>query len=124
LRFPRKPISAPPFFSHSRFFPKIKPNYEISRLAHSDSDAPLTKYLGSDKWKMLPTNSPSNFCRGFLELYDAKLRKLGYSFIGNMQQVTTPGNVPLYYLFFASKHKLGEKIWNDTLKRVNDPELF
>jgi hypothetical protein len=33
LRFPRKPISAPPFFSHSRFFPKIKPNYEISRLA-------------------------------------------------------------------------------------------
>jgi hypothetical protein len=50
---------------------------------------------------------------------------LGYNFVGNLQQVTTPGNVPLYYLFFASKHKLGEKFWNDTLKRVNaQPELF
>ena len=93
-------------------------------LVRSDSEAPLTKYLGSDEWKNIPTNSPSNFCRGFLELYEAQLRKLRYNFIGNIQQVTTPGNVPLYYLFFASKHQLGEKFWNETLKRVNEPELF
>ncbi|HEU6449282.1 MAG TPA: three-Cys-motif partner protein TcmP [Verrucomicrobiae bacterium] len=93
-------------------------------LAQANSEAPLTKYLGSDEWKTLPTNSPSNFCRGFLELYEAQLRKLGYKFIGKIQQVTTLGNVPLYYLFFASKHQLGEKFWNDTLKRVNEPELF
>ena len=93
-------------------------------LARSDSKAPLTKYLGSEKWKQLPTNSPSNFCRGFLKLYETQLREIGYTFIGNLQQVTTPGNVPLYYLFFASKHQLGEKFWNDTLKRVNEPELF
>lgn len=93
-------------------------------LVRSGSEAPLTKYLGSEKWKQLPTNSPSNFCRGFLELYEAQLQNIGYNFVGNVQQVTTPGNVPLYYLFFASKHQLGEKFWNETLKRVNAPELF
>lgn len=93
-------------------------------LARSGADSPLTRYLGSDEWKRIPTNSPSNFCRGFLELYEEQLRRLDYNFVGNLQQVTTPGNVPLYYLFFASKHPLGEKFWNDTLKRVNEPELF
>lgn len=93
-------------------------------LTHVDSEAPLTKYLGSDQWKSLPTNSPSNFCRAFLKLYESELHQLDYKFVGNLQQVTTPGNVPLYYLFFASKHPLGEKFWNDTLKRVNEPELF
>lgn len=94
-------------------------------LTQAGSDAALTRYLGSEEWKKVPTNSPSNFCRGFLELYETQLRRLDYNFVGNLQQVTTPGNVPLYYLFFASKHKLGEKFWNDTLKRVNaQPELF
>lgn len=92
-------------------------------LSRSGPEAPLTRYLGSDEWRNVPTNSPSNFCRGFLALYEAQLRRLGYDFVGNLQQVTTPGNVPLYYLFFASKHPLGEKFWNDTLKRVNEPEL-
>jgi hypothetical protein len=59
-----------------------------------------------------------------LELYETQLRNLGYNFIGNLQQVTTPGNVPLYYLIFASKNQLGEKFWNETLKRVNEPTLF
>lgn len=94
-------------------------------LVQSGADAALTRYLGSDEWKNVPTNSPSNFCRGLLELYETQLRRLGYNFVGNLQQVTTPGNVPLYYLFYASKHKLGEKFWNDTLKRVNaQAELF
>jgi three-Cys-motif partner protein len=92
-------------------------------LTQSGSDAPLTRYLGTEEWKKLPTNSPSNFCRGFLELYEMQLRQLGYNFVGNFQQVTTPSNVPLYYLFYASKSQLGEKFWNDTLKRVNEPEL-
>jgi len=93
-------------------------------LIRSGANAPLSRHLGSEEWKQLPTNSPSNFVRGYLELYEAQLRKLGYNFVGNLQQVATPGNVPLYYLFYASKHPLGEKFWNDTLKRVNEPELF
>jgi three-Cys-motif partner protein len=93
-------------------------------LAKSGPEAPLTKYLDTAEWAKIPTNSPSNFCRGFLELYEAQLSKIGYKFVGNLQQVTTPGNVPLYYLIFASKHQLGEKFWNETLKRVNEPELF
>jgi len=92
-------------------------------LKHSGPDAPLTKYLGSDKWKILPANSPSNFSREFLRLYEAQLRLIGYNYVGNLQQVTTPGNVPLYYLSFASKNQLGEKFWNETLRRVNEPEL-
>jgi three-Cys-motif partner protein len=93
-------------------------------LAQSGPDAPLTKYLGSDEWTELPTNSPSNFCRGFLKLYETRLHKIGCKFVGDYQQVTTPGNVPLYYLFFASKHSLGKQFWDETLKRVNEPTLF
>lgn len=93
-------------------------------VSQTGPDAALTQYLGSEDWKKLSTNTPSNFCRGFLELYEAQLRRLGYNFVGNLQQVITPGNVPLYYLFFASKHKLGKQFWNETLERVNaQPEL-
>ena len=92
-------------------------------LTRSGHEAPLTKYLGSEGWKNVPSNTASNFCRGFLKLYETQLRGIGYEFVGNLQQVTTPGNVPLYYLFFASKNQLGEKFWNETLKRVNEPEL-
>jgi hypothetical protein len=42
---------------------------------------------------------------------------LGYNFAGKVQQAATSGNVPLCYLFFA----LGQKLWNETLMRVNDP---
>ena len=72
----------------------------------------------------MPKHSVPNFCRGFLELYEQELRAIGYNFVGKMKEVRTSGNVPLYYLFFASRHPLGEKFWNETLKRVNEPELF
>lgn len=102
---------------------------DIKRNLHNyvtklGADAPFTKYLGCDEWKNLPQNSASNFCRGFWELYKKQLKHVGYEFVGDTQQVTTPGNVPLYYLLFASKHQLGEKFWNETLRRVNEPELF
>ena len=93
-------------------------------LAKSGPDAPFSKYLGCDEWEKLPRNSAPSFCSRFWELYKRQLDRLGYGFIGDTQQVTSPGNVPLYYLLFASKHKLGEQFWNDTLKRVNEPELF
>ena len=93
-------------------------------LAKSGPDAPLTNYLGCDDWKKLAQNSAPSFCRGFWELYKRQLARIGYEFVGDTQQVTSPGNVPLYYLLFASKHELGEKFWNETLKRVNQPELF
>lgn len=78
----------------------IKRNFH-NYLTHSGPDAPLTEYLGSDEWIKLPINSPSNFCRAFLDLYKHQLAKLHYEFVGDLEQVTTPGNVPLYYLFFA-----------------------
>ncbi len=93
-------------------------------VRHTDADAPLTVYLGRDSWRQLPTNSPAKFCRGLIQIYQSQLRQLGYTSFGNIQQVTTPKNLPLYYLLFASKHKLGEKFWNETLRRINVPELF
>ncbi len=92
-------------------------------LEQTGEDAPLTRYLGSEQWVDLPKNTVANFCRGFLELYEQQLRGIGYNFVGKTKEVRTPGNVPLYYLFFASRHQLGEKFWNDTLKRVNAPEF-
>ena len=93
-------------------------------IQHTDDQAPLTLYLGCDQWKALPSNKPAAFCRGLFEIYRRQLSKLGYNFVGHYQRVTTAKNVPLYYLLFASKQQLGEKFWNETLRRVNEPELF
>lgn len=93
-------------------------------VRHTDAAAPLTVYSGCDSWKQLPKNSPAHFCRGLIQIYQTQLQQLGYSFVGNIQQVTTSKNLPLYYLLFASKSQLGEKFWNETLRRVNAPELF
>lgn len=108
---------------------KMPAGHDIKRnihnyIQHTDDQAPLTLYLGCDQWKALPSNKPAAFCRGLFEIYRRQLSKLGYNFVGHYQRVTTAKNVPLYYLLFASKQQLGEKFWNETLRRVNEPELF
>jgi len=62
--------------------------------------------------------------RALIDYYKAKLAKLGYVVINDQQQTVreplirnTERNAPLYRLIFASKHPLGNKIWNDVTKR-------
>ena len=61
-----------------------------------------------------------------LELYKAQLRSIGYGQIkdlsGNQNLecrdilVRGPKNIPLYYLVFASKHRIAYKFWDDIQK--------
>lgn len=100
----------------------IKRNFR-NYIRQTGPTSPFSRYLGCDEWTSIGTNTAANFCRGLIEMFEKQLRNLGYQFVGNKHQVKGPNNVPLYYLFFASKHQLGEKFWNDALRRLNAPEL-
>ena len=62
--------------------------------------------------------------RALIDYYKSKLSDLGYVVINDQQQTVreplirnTERNAPLYRLIFASKHSLGNKIWNEVTKK-------
>lgn len=62
--------------------------------------------------------------RMLIDYYKAKLAKLGYVVINDRQQTVreplirnTETHAPLYRLVFASKHPLGNKIWNEVTSK-------
>lgn len=62
--------------------------------------------------------------RTLIDYYKSKLRHLGYVVINDSEQLVseplvrnTKRNAPLYRLIFASKHSLGNKIWNEVTKK-------
>jgi hypothetical protein len=64
--------------------------------------------------------------QGLLNVMWRQLRSLGYA--DHEISVRTPAmknasNVVLYYLIFASKHQLGDEIWNSVTKNAPSPQL-
>jgi len=49
----------------------------------------------------------------FLKLYKQQLKSIGYNHFGELKRISMGGVNPLYLLFFASKHSLGVKFWNE-----------
>jgi three-Cys-motif partner protein len=55
------------------------------------------------------------------DLYTSQLRTIGYGEITDLSDageilVRGPKNIPLYYLFLASKHRIAYKLWNQIQK--------
>jgi three-Cys-motif partner protein len=80
---------------------------------HPDADeqSALTKFLGNEEWKKLPTDNPRNFFLGVLDLYKQRLGSLG--FVAGGREV----------LIFASKSPRAQDFWDKSLKGVLPPEL-
>lgn len=57
--------------------------------------------------------------RQFLEFWKSKIRGLGYTELRDtMEDVRGDKNQPLYWLFFASKHQLGQDLW-DKIRNIS-----
>jgi len=109
-------------------------NYPLQAINRSYKDAMggndevFNDYFGTDEWKgiILKQKSPHNIATRLLPLYKKQLAKIGYihtddlnvlsSFQSDEILVKGPRNIPLYYLFLASKDPLGNKLWQEIKK--------
>jgi len=83
----------------------------------------LTRFVGTNSWTKFIDRSPADFVRGVLDLYKEQLRKLEYLLGTHEVVIKTQQGTPLYLLVFASRNALGVRFWDETMKRVQDPQF-
>lgn len=85
----------------------------------------LDEFFGTTDWRKIyqgACGQPSRCIRGFLDLYQDNLRRLGYADTDQVHEelVRSAGGQKLYYLIFASRHPLGHQFWKQAAeKRVS-----
>jgi len=107
------------------------PVHAINRAyvdALSGNDRVFNDYFGTSKWKeeVLKMKGLRNVATKLLPLYKQQLYEIEYRHIEDLDisspfksdeiLVTGPKNIPLYYLFLASKNPLGNKLWQEIKK--------
>jgi three-Cys-motif partner protein len=95
----------------------------------TQKDTIVDSFFGDRKWRDVYRNALSKresigVHRALIDYYKSKLSNLGYVVINDSDEVAqeplirnTQRNAPLYRLIFASKHPLGNKIWNEVTKK-------
>ncbi len=101
----------------------------LDKCLDSSEDTVIDKFFGDRGWRNVYKDSfskqeTSGRHRMLIDYYKSNLGKMGYVVINDQQQTTreplirnTERNAPLYRLVFASKHNLGNKIWNEVTKK-------
>lgn len=95
-------------------------------------DTILDKFLGTDDWrKKIKQISGDRVYSTLIEIFKEQLKKIGYPENGLRSEIITYNGmatvavkntkeVNLYVLILASKHPIGQKIWNSIIKRSPD----
>lgn len=98
------------------------------RDALSGNETVFNEFFGTTKWKehILGLKSAYHIATKLLPLYKQQLGGIGYKditeldsdkpFISDEVLVKGPRNIPLYYLFLASRNPLGSKLWQEVKK--------
>jgi three-Cys-motif partner protein len=101
----------------------------LDKCYSSEKDTVVDSFFGDRKWRDVYGNALSKresigVHRALIDYYKSKLSDLGYIVINDSDEVAheplirnTQRNAPLYRLIFASKHPLGNKIWNEVTKK-------
>lgn len=101
----------------------------LDRCFSTNEDTVIDRFFGDRVWrdvykKALSKKETIGIHRALIDYYKARLSKLGYVVINDQQQTvreplirSSGRNAPLYRLIFASKHPLGNKIWNEVTKK-------
>jgi three-Cys-motif partner protein len=101
----------------------------LDKYLDSNDDTIIDKFFGDRRWRnvykdSLSKQETSGKHRMLIDYYKTNLSKMGYVVINDQQQTTreplirnTERKAPLYRLIFASKHSLGNKIWNEVTKK-------
>ena len=101
----------------------------LEKYLSLSEDTVIDRFFGDRGWRDVYKDALSKkerigIHRMLIDYYKAKLGKMGYVVINDQQQTVreplirnTERNAPLYRLIFASKHPLGNKIWNEVTKK-------
>jgi len=101
----------------------------IDKCYATQKDTVVDSFFGDRKWRDVYRNALSKresigVHRALIDYYKSKLSNLGYVVINDSDEVAqeplirnTQRRAPLYRLIFASKHPLGNKIWNEVTKK-------
>ncbi len=101
----------------------------LDKYLNSDSETVIDRFFGDRQWRnvykdALSKKETTGIHRMLIDYYKSNLGKMGYIVINDHQQTAreplirnTERNAPLYRLIFASKHPLGNKIWNEVTKK-------
>jgi three-Cys-motif partner protein len=101
----------------------------LDKYLNMSEDTVIDRFFGDREWRNVYKDASTKretvgIHRMLIDHYKAKLGKMGYVVINDQQQTVreplirnTERNAPLYRLIFASKHPLGNKIWNEVTKK-------
>lgn len=101
----------------------------LERCYSSKDETVIDRFFGDRNWRDVYKNVSEKkeiigIHRALIDYYKSKLRDLGYVVINDSEELireplirNTKRNAPLYRLIFASKHPLGNKIWNEVTKK-------
>lgn len=68
----------------------------------------LDEFVGDDGWRKYNDANENEFVR----YYETRIKALGYTYVEPGRMIRSNNNVPLYYLLFATKHKIAKDFWN------------
>ena len=101
----------------------------LDRYYASQEETVIDRFFGERSWreiykKVSEKREMIGIHRALIDYYKSKLSDLGYAVIKDSEEIireplirNTKRNAPLYRLIFASKHHLGNKIWNEVTKK-------
>ncbi|RPI93567.1 MAG: three-Cys-motif partner protein TcmP [Chloroflexi bacterium] len=101
----------------------------LDKYSDTEGDNIIDQFFGDRDWRNVYKNASLKretigIHRALIDYYKAKLGRLGYVVINDQQHTVreplirnTETHTPLYRLVFASKHPLGNRIWNEVTKK-------
>nr|MBE0449055.1 three-Cys-motif partner protein TcmP [Actinomycetota bacterium] len=97
-------------FPYGTFLQRVIP--QIHTEMTEETLMELNEFFGGTGWQELRAHKPNP--RVYLDLYEARLRELGYMIGDNYPRMVNSKNATLYYLVLASKNELALKFWKIT----------
>jgi len=95
--------------------PEIKRNLQLNRATYT---ALINRALGTDEWQPI-INKTDDVVRLVEVFRSQRRRRFGYTTAKvRTVPIRNDKNVPLHHLVFASKHRLGDAIWESITKRT------
>jgi len=103
------------------YYPQMGLTREMQNCFDNPAPTKIDTFFGTSEWRDIyrKNHSHHNLHRELMNLYEGRLRTLGYCEIKEDEPLirSTTHKAPLYRLIFASKHPLGNEFWQQVTRR-------
>ncbi|MBI3828482.1 MAG: three-Cys-motif partner protein TcmP [Planctomycetes bacterium] len=85
----------------------------------------LDLFFGTDRWKnCIHDRTPTRTFQCWVDLYREQLKSIGYSEQPSPYIIKNKKGAEMYWLWFASKHKMGKKFWTEAVKSTDEQKTL